>query len=599
MTESPSRRPETSRLATGRTAKTKRISSAAKTILVWLEENYCMIPGSCLARSELYSLYEEFCRKESRKPHSPASFGKVVRIKFPKVSTRRLGTRGQSKYHYYGLGVKETSIYYKRKANIATVPRRGITRFTNNQEKRSNDNINSGLLKNLSDLPSFPFFKGVEVEKLPQNKVETFMLMYSSHCQRIFDSVSRRNFDEVQDFLVHFWTGMPSHMLPSLENQILLDIIVVYDSILYNSLCNTLIPDTLTEAPGIGNKDLIVLFPKRLTEWLIQCLNDPLPQAVRDIKMQTADMFTKALRHHLNLLESAKHVRHILSMSKLVGSAAADMEKMKSDTLIHHIKTVTMKSKCLNAQEIATEFAINLQGLLQKQSNIEGFLLWIDGMIEEHIIKIAGSEIAFKLELLYDFYLLWNCFASYIEVETITTKAESQETFQVLFRFLTEYIIYITELVQSEKIEEDYSNSILSRAQHDQEQCCMEDSIRPFKCDTDDPVIRETSIYLNQRPPAYSISSVNSYESSLGSPVSSSEESSPGSLLQYPVPYNDTKLADLFEYSDPILPQSSIITDTHGRLEESDSLELPYFSEPLRCFEDIIELTDKLLGNPW
>ena len=138
---------------------------------------------------------------------------------------------------------------------------------------------------------------------------------------------------------------------------------------------------------------------------------------------------------------------------------------------------------------------------------------------------------------------------------------------------------------------------IIFIAQHDQEQCCMEDSIRPFQCETDDPVIRKTSIYLNQRPPAYSISSVNSYESSLGSPISSSEESSPGSLLQYPVLYKDTELADLFEYSDPILPQSSIITDT--QLEESDSLELPYFSEPPRCFEDIIELTDKLLGNPW
>ena len=46
-------------------------------------------------------------------------------------------------------------------------------------------------------------------------------------------------------------------------------------------------------------------------------------------------------------------------MSELVGSAAADMEKMKSDTLICHIKTVTMKSKCLNAQEIATECKIH------------------------------------------------------------------------------------------------------------------------------------------------------------------------------------------------------------------------------------------------
>ena len=46
-------------------------------------------------------------------------------------------------------------------------------------------------------------------------------------------------------------------------------------------------------------------------------------------------------------------------MPKLVASAAADMEKMERDSLIHHIKTVTMKSQSLNAQEIATECKIH------------------------------------------------------------------------------------------------------------------------------------------------------------------------------------------------------------------------------------------------
>ncbi|CAG2166766.1 unnamed protein product [Oppiella nova] len=37
---------------------------------------------------------------------------KLVRQKFPKITTRRLGTRGQSKYHYYGVGIKKSSIYF-------------------------------------------------------------------------------------------------------------------------------------------------------------------------------------------------------------------------------------------------------------------------------------------------------------------------------------------------------------------------------------------------------------------------------------------------------------------------------------------------------
>ena len=31
---------------------------------------------------------------------------------FQNLTTRRLGTRGQSRYHYYGLSVKPNSVYY-------------------------------------------------------------------------------------------------------------------------------------------------------------------------------------------------------------------------------------------------------------------------------------------------------------------------------------------------------------------------------------------------------------------------------------------------------------------------------------------------------
>lgn len=36
-------------------------------------------------------------------PLNPASFGKLVRVIFPGIQTRRLGVRGESKYHYVDL----------------------------------------------------------------------------------------------------------------------------------------------------------------------------------------------------------------------------------------------------------------------------------------------------------------------------------------------------------------------------------------------------------------------------------------------------------------------------------------------------------------
>lgn len=40
-------------------------------------------------------------------------------------------------------------------------------------------------------------------------------------------------FQQVQDFLVHFWQGMPTHMLPILSCQATVDLIVVCDFVLY------------------------------------------------------------------------------------------------------------------------------------------------------------------------------------------------------------------------------------------------------------------------------------------------------------------------------------------------------------------------------
>ena len=68
--------------------------------------------------------YIGFCCERNTKPFNQAVFGKVVRACFPNLSTRRLGVRGHSRYHYAGLNVKRSSIYsgrfccYSKKYNL-------------------------------------------------------------------------------------------------------------------------------------------------------------------------------------------------------------------------------------------------------------------------------------------------------------------------------------------------------------------------------------------------------------------------------------------------------------------------------------------------
>ena len=55
----------------------------------------------------MYARYVSLCAAERLKPLNPASFGKLVRAVYPDIKTRRLGVRGQSKYHYCGIKLRD------------------------------------------------------------------------------------------------------------------------------------------------------------------------------------------------------------------------------------------------------------------------------------------------------------------------------------------------------------------------------------------------------------------------------------------------------------------------------------------------------------
>ncbi|CAH8518102.1 unnamed protein product [Dicrocoelium dendriticum] len=84
-------------------------SSTSISSVQWLVENYETAEGVSLPRSTLYFHYLQHCNEHKLEPMNPASFGKLIRSVFFGLRTRRLGTRGNSKYHYYGIRIKPTS----------------------------------------------------------------------------------------------------------------------------------------------------------------------------------------------------------------------------------------------------------------------------------------------------------------------------------------------------------------------------------------------------------------------------------------------------------------------------------------------------------
>ena len=65
----------------------------------------CKKSNTSVPRNRVYAQYAQRCGTERVPLLNPASFGKLVRIIFPDITTRRLGMRGESKYHYVDLAL--------------------------------------------------------------------------------------------------------------------------------------------------------------------------------------------------------------------------------------------------------------------------------------------------------------------------------------------------------------------------------------------------------------------------------------------------------------------------------------------------------------
>ena len=69
----------------------------------------CSKGKGSVPRGRVYANYASRCATERITVLNPASFGKLVRVLFPGLKTRRLGVRGESKYHYVNFTLAEDS----------------------------------------------------------------------------------------------------------------------------------------------------------------------------------------------------------------------------------------------------------------------------------------------------------------------------------------------------------------------------------------------------------------------------------------------------------------------------------------------------------
>ncbi|XP_054474931.1 DNA-binding protein RFX6 [Anoplopoma fimbria] len=426
--------------------------------LQWLEENYIVCEGVCLPRCILYAHYLDFCRKEKLEPACAATFGKTIRQKFPLLTTRRLGTRGHSKYHYYGIGIKESSAYYH-----SVYSGKGLTRFSGSKLKNEGGFTRKYSLSSKTGtlLPDFPNAQHLLLQgNISREKVDTLIMMYKTHCQCILDNAINVSFEEIQNFLLHFWQGMPDHLLPLLENPVIVDIFCVCDSILYKVLTDVLIPATMQEMPESLLAD-IRNFAKHWEHWLASSLEN-LPECLAVKKLPIARHFVSSLKRQTSFLHLAQIARPALFDQAVVTSMVLDIDNVDLSSISSQ-PLLSINSAGDQDQDIYSEYDSitvfqELKELLRKNATVESFIEWLDSVVEHKVIKPGKQSGRSVKKRAQDFLLRWSFFGARVMHNLTLNNASSFGSFHLIRMLLDEYILLALETQFNNDKEQDLQN---------------------------------------------------------------------------------------------------------------------------------------------
>ncbi|XP_043930157.1 DNA-binding protein RFX6 [Protopterus annectens] len=285
-------------------------------------------------------------------------------------------------------------------------------------------------------------------------------MMYKTHCQCILDNAINGNFEEIQHFLLHFWQGMPDHLLPLLEHPVITDIFSVCDSLLYKVLTDVLIPATMQEMPESLLAD-IRNFAKHWEQWVASSLEN-LPDALSEKKIPIARRFVSSLKRQTSFLHLAQIARPALFDQNTVNSMVSDIEKVDlnsigSQALLSVAGNTESDVEAYSEYDSITVFQ-ELKDLLKKNATVESFIEWLDTVVEQRVIKPSKQNGRSLKKRAQDFLLKWSFFGARVMHNLTLNNASSFGSFHLVRMLLDEYILLAIETQFNNDKEQELQN---------------------------------------------------------------------------------------------------------------------------------------------
>nr|XP_030735272.1 transcription factor RFX3 isoform X9 [Globicephala melas] len=454
--------------------------------LQWLLDNYETAEGVSLPRSSLYNHYLRHCQEHKLDPVNAASFGKLIRSVFMGLRTRRLGTRGNSKYHYYGIRLKpdsplnrlqeDTQYMAMRQQPVHQKPRYRPAQKTDSLgESGSHGSLHSTPEQAMAAQSQhhqqyidvshvFPEFPAPDLgsvllqENVTLHDIKALQLAYRRHCEATLDVVMNLQFHYVEKLWLSFWNSkasgdgpaslptsdeepegavLPKDKLVSLcKCDPVLRWMRTCDHILYQALVEILIPDVLRPVPSTLTQ-AIRNFAKSLEGWLTNAMSD-FPQQVIQTKVGVVGAFAQTLRRYTSLNHLAQAARAVLQNTAQISQMLSDLNRVDFANVQEQASWVCQCEEGV-VQRLEQDFKLTLQ----QQSSLDQWASWLDNVVTQVLKQHAGSPSFPKAAR--QFLLKWSFYSSMVIRDLTLRSAASFGSFHLIRLLYDEYMFYLVE----------------------------------------------------------------------------------------------------------------------------------------------------------
>ncbi|XP_053188380.1 MHC class II regulatory factor RFX1 isoform X3 [Scomber japonicus] len=461
-------------------------SRAPPATVHWLCDNYEGAEGVSLPRCTLYYHYLLHCQEQKLEPVNAASFGKLIRSVFMGLRTRRLGTRGNSKYHYYGLRIKSGSPLlrlmdeqqhmamrqqpFSQKNRIKPVQKtHGITNGTSGGLGQQQAGALCDISAQVQQYQQFleasrplPDFVDIDLQDrtLPDGvlleHLKAFQTLYREHCEAIMDVMVNLQFTLVETLWKSFWRFSQSSDTESLnmhnesEKRLPKSCLVVLckfepvllwtkecDNLLYQTLVEILIPDVLRPIPSALTQ-AIRNFAKSLESWLTGAMMN-IPEEMVRIKVVCICSFSQTLRRYTSLNHLAQAARAVLQNSAQINQMLSDLNRVDFTNVQEQASWVCQCEDRM-VQQLEQDFKLTLQ----QQNSLEQWAAWLDSVVSQALKPYEHNPAALP-KAAKVFLLNWSFYSSMVIRDLTLRSAASFGSFHLIRLLYDEYMYYLIE----------------------------------------------------------------------------------------------------------------------------------------------------------